>query len=184
MFASAYYMKEDAQYADVVVPITTRWENAQAHLYLGTNMKDKELSVASRAPLPRIGECRTDREIAAGIAERLGFDYEAMNPNSDTQCWFDQLSQTVVMRPEGPVPVASVTQEDLDRYGVNGPVQKALCLSSSTSTRVSTVKSAQRTIRGPLHIRLGIALPTREQPAADNCFGQVRDLLPGEVGLV
>lgn len=126
VFASAYYLKVDAQYADVVVPITTRWENDQAHLYVGTNMKDKECSLASRAPLPRIGESRTDREVAAGVAKRLGLDYEAMNPKSDKQCWFEQLAQTVVMRPEGPMPVAQVTQEDLDRYGVEGEPQPGI----------------------------------------------------------
>lgn len=120
VFASAYYMKVDAQYADVVVPVTTRWENEQAHLYVGTNMKDKELSFASRSPIPRFGESRSDREVAAGIAQRLGMDYEAMNPKSDLQCWFDQINESAVMFPEGPMPVAEVTQDDLDRYGVEG----------------------------------------------------------------
>ncbi|MCI2241323.1 molybdopterin-dependent oxidoreductase [Adlercreutzia faecimuris] len=126
VFASAYYMKVDAQYADVVVPVTTRWENAQAHLYGGTNMKDKECSFASRAPIPRVGESRSDREVAAGVAARLGFDYEAMNPKSDEQCWFEQITQSAVMYPDGPRPIASVTEADLDRYGVEGEPQEGI----------------------------------------------------------
>lgn len=127
VFASAYYMKMDAQYADVVVPVTTRWENLQAHLYMGTGMKDKETSYASRAPIPRLAECRTDREIAASVAKRLGMDYEAMNPNSDIQTWFDQIAGTVVMGTDGSAtPIASITQEDLDRYGVHGDVRDGI----------------------------------------------------------
>ncbi|MBQ9955418.1 MAG: molybdopterin-dependent oxidoreductase [Eggerthellaceae bacterium] len=126
VFASAYYMKVDAQYADVVVPVVTRWENDQAHLYVGTNMKDKELGFASRAPLPRLAECRTDREVAAGIAERLGMDYEAMNPKSDKQCWFEQITQSAVMLPTGPMPIAEVTEADLEKYGVEGAPQPGI----------------------------------------------------------
>ena len=126
VFASAYYMKVDAQYADVVVPVVTRWEEDLAHLYVGTNMKDKELSFASRAPLPRLAECRSDREVAAGLAERLGFNYEEMNPKSDKQCWFEQLTQTAVMFPEGPMPVAAVTEADLEKYGVTGEPQPGI----------------------------------------------------------
>lgn len=126
VFASAYYMKVDAQYADIVVPVVTRWEEEMAHLYVGTGMKDKELSFASRAPLPRLAECRTDREVAAGLAERLGFNYEELNPKSDKQCWFEQLTQTAVMFPDGPMPVAEVTEETLVKYGVEGKPQPGI----------------------------------------------------------
>ena len=127
VFASAYYMKMDAQYADVVVPVTTRWENLQAHLYIGTGMKDKELSFASRAPIPRLAECRTDREIAAEIATRLGLDYEKLNPNSDKQTWFDQIAGTAIMNMDGSFdPVVTITQEDIDRYGVSGVPQQGV----------------------------------------------------------
>lgn len=129
VFCSAYYMKMDAQYADVVVPVTTRWENDQAHLYVGTNMKDKENGFASRAPLPRHFESRPDREIAAELAVRLGLDYEALNPASDKQTWFDQISQTEIINFDGSgnsMRVAEVTQEDLDRYDVNGQPQPGL----------------------------------------------------------
>lgn len=123
VFASAYYPKVDAQYADVVVPVTTRWENEQAHLYVGTGMKDKEMSFASYAPIPRQGESRSDREIAAGLAKRLGFDYEAMNPKSDRQCWYEQIAQSMVMHASGPVPVAEITSDDIAALGVEGVPQ-------------------------------------------------------------
>ena len=126
VWASAYYMKLDAQYADVVVPVVTRWEEKRAHFY--NFFKDKENSFAPSSPIPRQGESRTDREIAAALAERLGIDYEALNPVSDEQQWFTQIAQTVVMDyHEGmPMPVAAVTQEDLDRYGVEGDPQPGL----------------------------------------------------------
>ena len=127
VFASAYYMKMDAQYADVVVPVTTRWENLQGHLY--SSMKDKENGYASRAPIPRQGESRPDREIAADLAARLGIDYESLNPISDVQQWYNQIAQTAVLgyNDDGsPMPVAAVTQEDLDRYGLTGTPQPGI----------------------------------------------------------
>ena len=151
VFCSAYYMKMDAQYADVVVPVTTRWENDQAHLYVGTNTKDKENGFASRAPLPRHFESRPDREIAAELAVRLGLDYEALNPASDKQTWFDQISQTEIINFDGSgnsMRVAEVTQEDLDRYDVNGQPQPDSSPSSNTSKTASTASSAQPTING------------------------------------
>ena len=127
VFASAYYMKLDAQYADVVVPVTTRWENLQGHLY--SSMKDKENGYASIAPIPRQGESRPDREIASELAKRLGIDYEALNPISDTQQWFNQLQQTAVLgyNDDGsPMPVAEITQDDLDKWGVTGAPQPGI----------------------------------------------------------
>ncbi|WP_165056586.1 MULTISPECIES: molybdopterin-dependent oxidoreductase [unclassified Adlercreutzia] len=128
VFASAYYMKLDAQYADVVVPVTTRWETLKGHFY--GFFKDKETSFASRAPIPVQGESKSDREIAAALAAKLGIDYDTLlNPMSDAQQWFNQIAQTAVMgyTPEGqPMPVAQVTQEDLDRYGVTGSPQPGL----------------------------------------------------------
>ena len=127
VFAAAYYMKLDAQYADVVVPVTTRWENLQGHLY--SSMKDKENGYASIAPIPRQGESRPDCEIAAALAERLGIDYEALNPITDTQQWFNQLAQTAVLgyNDDGsPMPVAEITQDDLDKWGVTGKLQPGI----------------------------------------------------------
>ena len=121
VFASAYYMKLDAQYADVVVPVTTRWEHRQAHAYLSVLSKDKETVFAAGAPIPRQGESKSDREIAALVAEKLGIDYEALNKKSDDQRWFELMSGAVIMGyfdDGNPMPIAEVTQEDLDRYGV------------------------------------------------------------------
>jgi len=127
VFASAYYMKLDAQYADVVVPVTTRWENHKGHLY--SAMKDKENGYASRAPIPPQGESKSDRDIAVMLAERLGIDYDELNPKTDMQQWFDQIAATKVVgyNDDGSdMPVATVTQEDLDRYGLEGQPQEGL----------------------------------------------------------
>ena len=119
VFSLAYYMKLDAQYADIVLPITTRWERNSGNVYSG--FKDRELLFASGKVTDALFEARDDRGIAAGIAERLGLDYEEINPLEDQQTWFNQISSAVVMSPEGiPTPVAAITQEDLDRYGVYG----------------------------------------------------------------
>ena len=127
VWCQAYYMKMDAQYADVVVPVTTRWENLQGHLY--SAMKDKENVFASRAPIPRYYESRSDRDIAEELAGRLGLSYDEINPFTSTQLWFNQISQSVVLgynEDGSPMPVAEVTQEDIDRYGVAGIPQPGI----------------------------------------------------------
>ena len=127
VWAQAYYMKMDAQYADVVVPVTSRWETNRSSFYYG--FKEKETAFSYTAPLPRYYESRSDREIAEELARRLGIDYSTINPNSDTKNWFDQIATTVVLGylPDGtPMPVAEVTQDDLDRYGIESDLHPGL----------------------------------------------------------
>ena len=129
VWASAYYMKMDAQYADIVVPVTTRWENLQAHLYNCLFFKDKENGYASQAPIPRQGESRSDRDIAEALATRLGIDYAALNPKSDKQRWYDQVSQTVIKNFADGIefmPIAQITEEDIEKLGVEGNPQPGL----------------------------------------------------------
>lgn len=145
VFSLAYYMKLDAQYADIVLPITTRWEHDAGNVYFG--FKDKELGFAARHIVDPMHEARPDREIAEGIATRLGLDYSQINPTPDEAVWFSQIAMTNVTptaKPDAPaeetglendyiqlgglggVPVASVTPEDMEKYGVQFAPQDGL----------------------------------------------------------
>lgn len=123
--AQAYCMKIEAQYADVVLPITTRWERAQANFYGSSGMADKENVFASRQLFEPMYECKSDYEIAEGIAKRLGIDYKEINPKSDKQRWFEQMAGAQVMNEDGSyMPITTITQEDIDRYGVEWAPQE------------------------------------------------------------
>ncbi|MBQ6390733.1 MAG: molybdopterin-dependent oxidoreductase [Eggerthellaceae bacterium] len=117
--ALGYTMKADALYADVVLPITTRLERQQAMFY--AFFREKESAVAFEKAIEPMYECRDDRDIAEALATRLGLDYSEINPKTDAQLWFDQMDGTMVLDGSGvPTPLCSVTQADLDRYGVEG----------------------------------------------------------------
>ena len=123
--SQAYYMKLDAQYADIVLPITTRWERCQSNFYGASAFADKENVFASAQMFEPMYECRSDREIAEALADRLGIDYAAVNPKSDTQIWFEQMTQAVEVGADGSMtPICTVTQEDIDRYGVDAVPQQ------------------------------------------------------------
>lgn len=117
--AQAYSMKIEAQYADIVLPISTRWERAQGNFYGASAFADKENVFASKQLFEPMFECKSDFEIAESIAGRLDLDYSQICPKSDKQRWFEQMATASVMKPDGSyVPITSVTQEDIDRYGV------------------------------------------------------------------
>ncbi len=145
VFALAYYMKLDAQYADVVLPITTRWEHDAGNVYYG--FKDKENAFASMHIVEPLWEARPDRDIAEGIATRLGLDYSQINPMPDKMTWFMQLAMTNItptVAPDAPaeetgfendyiqmgglggIPVATVDEETLAKYGVQFAPQEGV----------------------------------------------------------
>ncbi len=124
VFSNAYFMKSDAQYSDIVFPLTTRWEHEQPAVYNG--FKDKEVAFWPQAFLEPRGEAKGDYEYVCLLAERLGIDFDALYPSSEHQRWFDQFDQAIIMEPapENPampvIPLISTTQEDLDALGVSG----------------------------------------------------------------
>lgn len=123
--AQAYSMKIEAQYADIVLPITTRWERAQGNFYGASAFADKENVFSSAQLFEPMFECRSDYEIAESIAGRLGLDYSTICPKDDKQRWFEQMAQACVMDKNGAYsPVATITQEEIDRYGVEAEPQQ------------------------------------------------------------
>lgn len=126
--AQAYSLKLDAKYADIVLPIPTKWETASSCLYSGAAISsDKENVFAWRQVIDPLYDTKTDPEIAAELAKRLGIDPEPLFPKSEKQLWFEQMSQAAILQADGSQKlIATVTQEDLERYGVTGAPQEGL----------------------------------------------------------
>lgn len=125
VFARAYSMKADAMYADIVLPITTRWEVDQDVFYFA--MADKENAFAYRKILDPLYESKSDWEIDKAIAERLGLDFSKIVPLSEKQLWYNAIANTTIMHEDGTKgPLCTVTQEDIDRYGVSGEPQEGV----------------------------------------------------------
>ncbi|MDO4291517.1 MAG: molybdopterin-dependent oxidoreductase, partial [Eggerthellaceae bacterium] len=124
VFSNAYYMKADAQYSDIVFPLTTRWEHNQAMAY--NYNKDKEYMFWQQAFLEPRGEAKGDFEYVCLLGEKLGIDFAALYPDSEHQRWFNQMDRAVIVDPQpadpsAPViPLLSTTQDDLDALDVEG----------------------------------------------------------------
>ena len=75
-------MTDTARYADVVLPATTRFEaDDVADSYGGFVVQP------IRAVIDRVGESRTNDEVAAALAARLGLDGESSIPTPGPSCW-------------------------------------------------------------------------------------------------
>ena len=122
VMATAYYWKADAQYADIVFPVATRWERRSPLMYNSAG-KDRELAFANDKVIEPQGESRSDYEIVGALAEKLGFNWKEMAPDDEKQMWFKQIATTMVMEPDGQyVPLVTVTEETLKKYDVQGDV--------------------------------------------------------------
>lgn len=123
--SQAYVLKTDAKYADIVLPIATRWEYLKDAFY--DTQKDKENGFSHGKVCDPLFESRTDWEVARDLAGRLGVDWDALMPYTDEQLWMNAIAQTTVMNEKGEYePLVTITQDDLDRYGVEGPVQEGV----------------------------------------------------------
>jgi anaerobic selenocysteine-containing dehydrogenase len=71
-------LTDTARFADVVLPATTHFESADVAASYGTFGSEP-----ITAAIPRVGESRTNDEVAAGLAARFGFDAEAFDPDPD-----------------------------------------------------------------------------------------------------
>lgn len=140
----AYYMKTEANYSDIVLPICTRWEYRTSTFY--DTMIDKENIFARQKAFEPMFESKTDMEIAEALAERLGINYREIMPYSDEQIWMNSMLGATVMKEDGSgyETLFTITQEDLDKYGVEGtPQEGRVPLSDYLSSGVYRVKRSE-----------------------------------------
>ena len=143
--SSAYTMKTDARYADIVLPVCTRWEYYRDVRYFGMGMTDKECVFGYKKAIDPLFESRTDYDVAQGLAERLGIDWTAIEPRDEKQIWFDMVAQNQGMKDDGTYgPLVTVTQDDLERYEVEGtPQQGVVAMEKFLSDGVYRVKRSK-----------------------------------------
>lgn len=128
--SSCYLLRLDAQYADVVLPVNTKWETTASCLYSGAMISsDKENVFAWRQVIEPLHDTRNDADIAYDLGLRLGLTEEQLKeiyPKSEKQLWFEQMAQASIFKDGDYVPIATVTQEDIDRYGVEYEPQEGI----------------------------------------------------------
>ena len=114
------FYKAEAQYADIVLPVTTEWERFGTVTFLGVN--NRECLVSHFKVVEPLYEAKDDRWICAELCTRLGLDPEGLYPLSEEQMFFNKLSGAQVMKEDGSgyEPLIAITEEDIERWGVEG----------------------------------------------------------------
>ncbi|MDR1185776.1 MAG: molybdopterin-dependent oxidoreductase [Coriobacteriales bacterium] len=158
--SQAYWMKTDTRYADVVLPITTRWEEQMFSGYMSFSTF-RDLAYGYEKAIDPLFEARSDLEIVYDLAERLDVDVSEFLSIDNTQGWFNSMAGAQILSnsanavnsgatneaegeregESGYQPLITITQEDIDKYGVIGtPQEGVISLEEFVKTGVYRVK--------------------------------------------
>lgn len=119
--SKAQFLTTQAKYSDIILPITTQWERP-GNLY---NSNREFLYCASQVIEP-LFEAKSDQEINILIMEALGIDPAVAYPISEKQAFFNQIAGSTVINDAHMdyEPLVTITQEDIEGWGVEGEPQK------------------------------------------------------------
>jgi len=92
VLAVDYKLSLSCQYADIVLPVTTRWEEYKPDGSSATWINRETQLFTSPVLQEGLYESHSDQWIAENIAERLGLDVQALFPTSEKQGWFDMIA--------------------------------------------------------------------------------------------
>ncbi|OGA87357.1 MAG: dimethyl sulfoxide reductase subunit A [Betaproteobacteria bacterium RIFCSPLOWO2_12_FULL_66_14] len=119
--AQNMFMTTEARYADLVLPVTSRWER-YGNVCIGHR---EQLLWHSQVMEPWF-ESKDDLWIGVELAKRLGLDPEAVEPWAWKQEIFNQVADARVVKEDGKTyePLVTITEQDLAEYGVEGEPQQ------------------------------------------------------------
>ena len=117
----AYTFTTNAKYSDIVLPVSTPWERPGSQY-----MCNRECTLVPSQVIEPLYEAQDDQWIAEQLAQRLGLDAQEIFPFNRKQQQLNLIMGTTITLEDGMtvVPLATVTQEDLDAYGVQGEPQE------------------------------------------------------------
>ncbi len=117
-----YTFTPEAQFSDIVLPVTTPWEKDGEVL-----QGNREMLIWSEKVIEPYFESKDDAWIAEQLATRLGVeDPSQANPMSNAQRCFNIIASSTVVMEDGKTyeNLVSVTEEDLQTLGVTGTTQE------------------------------------------------------------
>ncbi|MBK8899678.1 MAG: molybdopterin-dependent oxidoreductase [Anaerolineaceae bacterium] len=122
----AQILTTNARYSDIVLPVTTPWEQEG---YVISANREIGFIWSSQVSAP-LYEAQPDIWIAAEIGKRLGLDPEVINPVPLKQQIFNQIAGAQIMKDDVPnsggeyEPLVTITARDIARLGVEGAPQQ------------------------------------------------------------
>ncbi len=123
----AQFMTTNATFSDIVLPVTTPWEREGG---LGTG--NREIAIMYSHITEPLFESKDDLWIAQQISDRLGLDRAQVWPYDAHQDLFNMIAGCNVVPEgghdapdgEGYEPLVTITQDDIDAWGVQGTPQQ------------------------------------------------------------
>lgn len=121
--ASGYHMSTNCQYADIVFPVCTRWEEEGTTLINAKTNRETVL-VAEQITEP-LFEAKTDAYLDEQLAIRMGIDAAVINPVSPAQQGFNKIAGATMVAEDGvtKVPLFTIEEDDIPE-GVEGEPQE------------------------------------------------------------
>lgn len=121
--ASGYHMNTNCQYADIVFPVCTRWEEEGTTLINAKTNRETVL-VAEQITEP-LFEAKTDAYLDEQLGIRMGIDPTVINPVSLAQQGFNKIAGATMIAEDGvtKVPLFTIEEDDIPE-GVEGQPQE------------------------------------------------------------
>jgi anaerobic dimethyl sulfoxide reductase subunit A len=120
----ASFLNTCAKYSDIVLPVTTLWERPDNSHYL--SVVNREFAWFPARISEPLYEAKDDTWIMGELAKRLDLDPESLVPHSGEQAHFNVFSTATVLGQDGPEPLVTITQADIDELGVAGEPQEGV----------------------------------------------------------
>ncbi|WP_270295841.1 molybdopterin dinucleotide binding domain-containing protein [Eggerthella sinensis] len=147
---SSHFFNAQAQFSDIVLPITTEWERVGG--FPGHQRSRETVIVYTQVTEP-LYEAKTDQEIGTLLAEKVGIDPLTIWPLSEKQQFFNQiLGCTYVDQSGNEQTLVTVSQDDIDAWQCDGkPQEGVVALDEFLKNGCYTVKRAE----GDAYVRIG-----------------------------
>ena len=134
------FLTNDAKYSDIVLPVNTEWEREGGFL-----TGNREMIIMYRKVIDSLYESQDDQWIVAELGKKLGFAATDLYPFDRKQQLFNMAAGATVAKESGEglagtvnpytgagqesaesayEPLVTITQEDIDRWGVEGKPQE------------------------------------------------------------
>ncbi len=116
-----------AQYSDIVLPVSTKWERFEHNSYIGYTREHIQFPTKVIEPL---FESKSDYEIGCMLAPRLGLDPAEVYPLSPEQCYVNFISTSQVLKEDGSdyetlVRISEAEAAEIkEKWGADAPVQE------------------------------------------------------------
>ena len=124
--ATGWSMTPECTYADIVLPIQTDWEveGEVGANGAGTSYNDPEAVIFATKTMEPYYESKHQYEMWREVGDRLGMDMSEAYPISLKQSEFNRLKNAYCVNEKGETqPLLNITQEDIDRWGVEATPQ-------------------------------------------------------------